>query len=121
MAQLYLGGYRGMYTHFVHADEESEHHRLTDHWLLRHVSGLKGRTPQEVKNAIREGVLKAYDDQHLPYRFTALPKISAHELGLMMASLMFEVMCVGNLFDIDVFDQPNVESYKIHTKKELSK
>lgn len=120
MAQLYLGGYRGMYTHFVYANVEGGHHALSDHWLLDHVHILKKKTPQIVQNAIREGVLRAYDDQKLPYRFTTLEKITAHELGLMMASLMFETMCLGHLFDVDVFTQPNVESYKSYTRNILS-
>lgn len=119
MVQLYLGGYRGMYTHFVYGDVESEHHKLTDHWLLSHVKMLEGHAPKEIRDAIRVGVFKAYDDQKLPYRFTMLPKITAHEIGYLMASLMFEVMLLGELFDVDVFDQPNVESYKSYTREVL--
>ena len=119
MAQLYLGGYRGMYTHFVYADTESEYHTLADHWLLRHTPNLKGHTPQEVKNAIRQGVLQAYDDKKLPYRLTALDKLTAFELGLLMSSLMCEVMVLAHLFDVNAFDQPNVESYKLHTREIL--
>lgn len=120
MAQLYLGGYKGMFTHFIYGDVEHPHHKLSDHWLLEHLPLLKGHTPLEVKHAIREGVLKAYDDQKLPYRLTHLSKITTYELGLLMAREMFSVMCLGALLKVDVFNQPNVESYKLHTRKILS-
>jgi glucose-6-phosphate isomerase len=121
MAQLYLGGYKGMYTHFVYGDVEHAHHKLSDHWLMRHLPMLKDRTPLEVKNAIREGVFKAYDDQKLPYRLSHLPKITAYELGLFMSREMFSVMCLGALFHVDVFNQPNVEAYKSYMRKILLK
>lgn len=121
MAQLYLGGYKGVYTHFVYADTQSEFHKLTDHWLLNHMSFLKGKTPLQIKNAIRSGVLKAYDDQKLMYRMTSFEKVSALELGQLMATMMFETMLLADLCNIDAFDQPAVESYKAHTRTLLSK
>lgn len=120
MTQLYLGGYAGMYTHFLYADTQSEHHALSDHWLMRHLTNLKGHTPTHIKDAIRKGVFQAYDDKKLPYRMTHLPKVTAYELGQFMATQMFEVMCLGALFNVDVFNQPNIESYKAHTRRLLA-
>jgi glucose-6-phosphate isomerase len=34
---------------------------------------------------------------------------------------MLEIMFLGKLFDVDTFNQPNVESYKIEVKKILTK
>lgn len=121
MAQLYLGGYKNMYTNFVYYDEDSSYHVLTKHWLLEHVPFLKGKKFDEVQGAILHGVLKAYDDQKLPYKKTELPKCSAYEIGFLMTSLMAEVMCLAHLLDIDAFDQPSVELYKKHTRKLLNR
>lgn len=121
MTQLYLGGYQGMFTHFVYGDTESTHHKTLDHWLMRHMTMLEGHTPQEVKNAIREGVLKAYSDAKLPHRITHLARISTEEIGELLATLMFEVMCLCHVLGVDAFDQPNVEDYKAHTRAMLQK
>jgi glucose-6-phosphate isomerase len=115
MAQLYLGGYKNMFTHFLYDERDATGEALGSHWLLEHMKTVAGHTPDEVQRAIREGVLKAYDDQKLPYRLTAC-SVTAHEIGHIMASLMLETMCVGRLLEIDVFNQPNVESYKKHTR-----
>jgi len=121
MAQLYLGGYKGMVTHFIYGDIESDHHKFADHWILSHMKQLEGHTPLEIKNIIRESVLKAYNDQRLPYLYTKLPKITAFEIGYFMASEMFTVMVLGALLHVDVFNQPNVEDYKRHIREALAK
>ena len=120
MAQLYLGGYKGLYTHFVCTGNENDTQTLPDHWLLGTLKILKAKTPQKIKDAIMEGTLKAYDDQKLPYRLTSLDEITPYELGFMMSSLMLEVMALADLFNVDAFNQPNVESYKEHTRKILN-
>lgn len=116
MAQLYLGGYKNMYTHFVDYDEKGPYHLLTAHWLIEHVPFLAGSEVLKVKEAIRKGVLQAYDDQKLPYRYTELPKCSAHEIGLLLSSCMCEVMCLAHTLNVNAFDQPSVEFYKKHTR-----
>ncbi len=119
MAQLYLGGYKNMYTHFVCYDENHPYHAPAKHWLLEHVSFLRNKTFDEVNGAIREGVLKAYDDQKLPYRFTELPKCSAYEIGFLLATLMAETMYLAHILDVNAFDQPSVELYKKHMRVAL--
>ena len=41
-------------------------------------------------------------------------------LGEFMQFKMIEMMFLGNLFDVNAFDQPDVEGYKIKTKELLS-
>jgi glucose-6-phosphate isomerase len=120
MAQLYLAGYPNLFTHFVYYTEERTHHVQKGSWLLAHVPFLRGRNFGDVQNAIREGVLQAYTDQKFPYRKTELQKRDAYEIGFLLSSLMFEVMYVAHLFDVDAFDQPSVELYKAHTRNALA-
>lgn len=116
MAQLYLGGYKNMYTYFVDYDETSPYHLLAKHWLIEHVPFLAGSEVLKVKEAIRKGVLQAYDDQKLPYRYSELPKCSAYEIGFLFSSFMCEVMCLAHALNVNAFDQPSVELYKKHTR-----
>ncbi len=119
MAQLYLGGYKNMYTQFVYYNERQPFHIRTAHWLLEHVPFLGGKTFDEVNDAIKHGVLRAYDDQKLAYSYTELPKCTAFEIGFLLESRMCEIMCLGYIFNVDPFDQPSVELYKKHTKSVL--
>lgn len=120
MGQLYLGGYKNCFTHFVTYDDAHPYHLASDHWSMAHMTFLKGKDVRVVKNAITQGTLQAYDDQKLPYSCTVLQKCTAFEIGFLLTSLMYEVMSIGNLFDVNAFDQPNVESYKKHMRSHLN-
>ncbi|QQR65148.1 hypothetical protein IPH92_01025 [Candidatus Kaiserbacteria bacterium] len=119
-AELYLGGYTGIYTHFVYYTERTSARMPQVHWLLEHLPFLKNRKSSVIKDIITEGVLHAYNDQMLPYRYTKLEKCTEYEVGFLLASLMAEVMYIGYLFNIDTFDQPSVEFYKKYVRAELS-
>jgi glucose-6-phosphate isomerase len=121
MAQLYLGGYKGIVTHFVHADSNAGQQKLPEHWLLEAGVMLKGYSPKDINTSIRKGVLKAYDKEKLPYRLTTSGENTAYTVGQLMGSLMLETMLLGHIFDVNVFDQPNVESYKSFTRTLLEK
>ena len=121
MAQLYLGGYKNMYTKFVYYNEHQPFHVLTKHWLLEHVPFLGKKTFDEVNDAIVHGVRRAYDDQKLPYAYIELPKCTAFEIGFLLSSLMCEVMCLAYSLDVAPFDQPAAELYKKHTRRALGR
>lgn len=119
-AELYLGGYTGMYTHFIYYNERSTTRIPQSHWMLDHMPILKGKKADTVKDIITEGVLHAYNDQLLPYRYTKMEKCTEYEVGFLLVSLMAEVMYLGYLFNIDAFDQPSVEFYKKYVRAELN-
>ena len=120
IAELYLGGYQGIYTHFVHYKEGNADKTPRRHWLLEHVPFLNHKKGAEVKHIITESVLHAYNDQKLSYRSTELMKPSEYEIGFLLASLMAEVMYLGYLFDVHTFDQPSVEFYKKYVRAALT-
>lgn len=120
IVELYLGGYAGIYTHFVYYNERTTARMPVNHWLLDHIPFLKSKKATAVKDIITEGVLHAYNDQMLPYRYTKLKKCTEHEIGYFLASMMAEVMYLGYLFNIDTFGQPSVEFYKKYVRAELS-
>lgn len=119
-AELYLGGYAGIYTHFVYYSEHATTRMPQNHWMLEHMPILKSKKATVVKDIITEGVLHAYNDQMLPYRYTKMEKCTEFEVGFLLASLMAEVMYLGYLFNIDAFDQPSVEFYKKYVRAELN-
>lgn len=121
IAQLYLGGYKGIYTHFFFTEREEESlSRSMDHWLFTNTSHLKNHSLREVKDAIREGVIASYTEEKLPFSITKFTSDTAFEIGECMAARMYEVMLLAQLLDVNAFDQPNVESYKKHTHTHLS-
>jgi glucose-6-phosphate isomerase len=69
---------------------------------------------------IREGVKKAYTKQGLPFTEIAFEHISENELGQFLQFKMCEMMYLGKLLNVNTFDQPHVELYKVETKAILA-
>jgi glucose-6-phosphate isomerase len=122
MAQLYLGGLTGTFTHFVRLGEvaETSTHAVPT-WLVAHIPELSRHTSVNVKQAITEGVIAAYADASLPTCDTVLSGVTPYEIGTFMAASMYEVMMIAHLLGVNAFDQPEVERYKTHTKALLSR
>lgn len=116
VGQLYMSGFDGVYTDFVTFDDEDTDFDIPN----KGVSKTYGRFGvQEVATAIYGGVMAAYQEKSLPYRSTIFDEDLAYSLGLFMAMRMRETMYVANLMDVNAFNQPNVELYKIKTREIL--
>lgn len=120
MTELYLGGYKNMYTHFLSYSEGESFSVSGSHWLVNHMPFLKEKKSTVINGAIKTGVIQAYDDQKLPYRVTEMESCSAYEVGKLLNAFMVEVMCLASALDIDPFNQPSVELYKKHTRVTLN-
>lgn len=118
VGQLYMSGVPDTLTDFVTFDDE-----MIDIKIARTnkiATTLQGRTLQEVSTALYGGVMAAYQERNLPYRATIFEESLPYSLGLFMAMRLREVMYLSHLLQVNAFDQPNVELYKIKTKEILS-
>jgi glucose-6-phosphate isomerase len=113
IGQLYLSGFSGVYTDFVTFDDESVDFKIPKQGLAKQFSKF---TAQEVTTAIYGGVVGAYHEKQFAHRTTIFEDELAYELGLFMAMRMRETMYVAELLNLNAFDQPNVELYKVKTK-----
>jgi glucose-6-phosphate isomerase len=120
MAQLALGGPFDKFTTFVrveHANADVQVPRLSDYASL--VSGIQGRSLDEIMHAILKGVQAAYRKGNRPFVEVVLPDKTAYSIGQFMQFKMMETMFLGALCEVNPFDQPNVEAYKRETRKLL--
>lgn len=116
VGQLYLSGFAGVYTDFVTFDDDSINYSIPK----KGVSKMYGKfDAQEVATAIYGGVMAAYKTRSLPYRSTIFDEKLPYSLGLFMGMRMLETMYVAELMNLNAFDQPNVELYKIKTREIL--
>ncbi|PIT92138.1 MAG: hypothetical protein COU08_03970 [Candidatus Harrisonbacteria bacterium CG10_big_fil_rev_8_21_14_0_10_42_17] len=120
VGQLYLGGPRNAFTTFVWGrgvlSTAAVPREVTFPGL---VSGIAGKSMEHIMDAILEGVKVAYKKNKLPFAELVVSEISPMMLGGFMQMKMIEVMFLGILLNVNSFDQPNVESYKVETKKIL--
>ena len=122
MAQLYLGGPYDKFTSFVHIEKNNNDVFLpneSDYESL--VSSIQDRSMEEIMDAILKGTQMAYIKGNRPFVDISLLDKSEEVIGQFLQFKMMEMMYLGAFMNVNPFDQPNVEAYKIETKKILSK
>ena len=120
MAQLYLGGPYDKFTTFVRVEENNSDTRVPDfHEYSQLVNGIQGKQLSEIMDAILKGVQTAFTKGKRPFVEVVLPDKSAFSIGQFLQFKMMEMMYLGFLMGVNPFDQPNVEAYKVETRKIL--
>ncbi len=121
MAQLYYGGPKDKITTFVYAKSNADEVRILDEMLMTElVEGIAGKSAKQIMDAIFTGAKIAMENAEMPYTEVVMDDISEYSLGEFLQFKMIEMMYLGKLLNVNTFDQPNVESYKIETKKILN-
>ena len=122
VGQLYLGGPKDKLTTFVAAPNTLVRVTVPEHRIFPDlVPMIDGKTAENVMDAILEGVKVAYQKAELPYMQVTLDAINEESLGAFLQFKMLEMMYLGVLLNVNSFDQPNVEAYKVETKRILEK
>lgn len=121
VGQLYLGGPRDKVTTFVAVEQDNHALTLPQYAAFENlVAKIQGKSVSSIFMAILQGVQTAYKNEGLPFMTIMLPKKEARYIGSLMQMQMLEIIYLGYIFNIDPFDQPQVELYKKETRKILS-
>lgn len=118
VGQLYLGGPKDKLTTFVRFPQDPSV-KTPKRGTFPLVSGVHGIPVASATDAIQRGVKRAYEKKGLPYMDIELPDGSPKSLGSFLQFKMIEVMLLGQLMNVNAFDQPNVELYKQETRRIL--
>ena len=120
MAQLYLGGPFDKFTTFIKVNNSKSNRIIPDFSdYSKLVDGIQKKPLADVMDAILQGIQTAYMKGKRPFTEIILPDKSAFSVGELLQFKMMEIMYLGFLLNVNPFNQPNVESYKIETKKIL--
>lgn len=122
IAQLYLGGPFDKLTHFVRLERNRNKLKLPNKSEFSNILPyLSGKRYEEVMKAIYAGVTKSFAMGKRPFCEIILKDKSPYSIGQFLMMQMMEVMYLGRLMGVNVFDQPDIESYKEETRRILSK
>ncbi len=119
VGQLYLGGPKNKITTFIYGENTKYEAIVPPKTAFKLVEVIEGKHIHDIMQAIVEGTKKAYTKQGLPFMEIVLDTVSEGELGEFMQFKMMEMMYLGRLMEINTFNQPHVELYKVETKKIL--
>jgi glucose-6-phosphate isomerase len=120
MLQFYFGGPRDRMTVFV-PPSISLGAKVSEHPFNALIPGLEGRDMKEVLDAIYVGVRSAYREHGLAAMEVKPSDFGAKFIGAFMQWQMCAVAALGDSWDVNAFDQPNVEDYKKVTREILAK
>lgn len=62
----------------------------------------------------------AYEKSKRPFCTIELPELTPYYIGQLLQMYMIEMIYLGYLLEVDLFDQPNVELYKKEVRKILA-
>lgn len=119
IAQLHLGGPNDTFHSFIRVANLRKVQVPDNKELEAIVHHTSNRPVSEILDAIYIGIREAFLEKKRPLSEIVLNEVSEKSLGAYMQLMMMEVMYLGALEGINPFDQPNVEDYKVITKKEL--
>jgi len=74
----------------------------------------------EIKKAQKKSLIQAFKNKRLPYREFIVKEFSEEVLGELFSIFILETIIIGNLLNLNPYNQPAVEQVKISTKKLLS-
>ncbi|MFT4326301.1 MAG: hypothetical protein ACMXYK_02260 [Candidatus Woesearchaeota archaeon] len=117
MAQLYLGGPRDKFIMFILPKYDNS--VMVKKTSMRINMAVQEKSLSEIMDAICFGFQKALQVQKRPYSTITITVRKAYDFGYLLQMKMLEIMILGNLMYVNPFDQPNVEEYKVFTKKAL--
>lgn len=120
-AQLYLAGPYATFTKFITVEKNKSNLVLPrDASMDRLVPHIQGKELKTLMSAIYQGVTAAFAKNERPFCALNLPEKNAYTIGQVLQFKMIEIIYLGALLDVNVFDQPQVELYKQETRKILA-
>jgi glucose-6-phosphate isomerase len=84
------------------------------------VSEINRKSLMNILDATLEGTKAAFRRGKRPFIEVTLPDKSEYPIGQLLQFKMIETIYIGQLLDVNPFDQPNVESYKGETRRILA-
>lgn len=119
MGQLYLGGSKQIFTLFVRTEGGREFVVPRERVFPQLLPMIKAKSVTEIQKAILAGTKTAYSERERLFIEWRMASTSAYELGYFMQTMMTATIYSGRLLNVNPFDQPDVEAYKMKTKELL--
>lgn len=114
--QLYVEGPRDKAFTFLTVERFAGDHQIpTDKSLPDDIQFLGGHSLAELLHAEQKATEYALTLAGRLHRKIIMPELNAYTLGQLLLLLMWETAYMGELLDINAFDQPGVEEGKIGT------
>ena len=118
LLQLYLDGPRNN-LFYIFSSEEDKTNKLNTKKFDIKLDFLKNKSLSQIKDVQKRALIQIFLKKKIPFREIHIKKFSEENLGELFSFCMLETAIIGNLANINPFNQPAVEQVKILSKKLL--
>ena len=118
LLQLYLDGPKDkLFYIFYH--EEKPDLKINTKKFVTNINYLHNKSLNKVKKAQKNALIQSLKKNRIPFREFELKKITEETLAELFSYFILETVIIGNLLNLNPYNQPAVEQVKINTKKLL--
>ena len=103
--QMFMGGHKNEFFTLVKVNEDREKAKLA----------ISSKTLDAVYTAVKE----SFKSKHIPFMELTLEDFSEKTLGAFIQHKMLETLYLAKLFNVNAFNQPDIEEYKLRTAEIL--
>ncbi len=119
LLQLYLDGPKDKIFHIFSLEKNSQIKIFTKK-IDQKISFLNNHKLHSIKIAQKNALIKSFKKNNIPFREFKIKRVNEQTLGELFSYFMLETIIVGELLNINPYNQPAVEDVKINTKQILS-
>jgi len=117
MLQLYLDGPRDKLYSLFYIKELSQELPEYNTCLLKELDYIAGKSLTHIHTANFKATKYALINRNSPVRSVILKDLSAHTIGALVTHSMLEIIMLGQMMQINPFNQPGVELIKTKSKQ----
>ena len=119
LMQLYLDGPKDK-LFYIFSTKSINQLKTKKNIFGKHFKYAENKYFSKTKEAQKKALIQVLKYKKIPYQEFIINKKNEETLGELFSYFMMETILVGNLLNINPFDQPAVEQVKMLTKKYLS-
>ena len=119
LLQLYLDGPKDKLFHIFSINSKTNEQVVTNK-ILKNKYFLNKKKLNVIKEAQKNALIQSLKKKEIPFREFEIKNISETTLGELFSYFMLETIIIGELTNINPYNQPAVEQVKILTKKNLT-
>ena len=116
--QLYLDGFKNNFFTFFYVHEKNSQ-KINNKNLSKNQKFLKNKNLSNIIYAQKNATEKVFNKKNIPFRSFEIKKRNENTLGELFCFFILETILLGNLLNVNPYDQPSVELIKMETNKFL--
>jgi glucose-6-phosphate isomerase len=121
--QLQLGGPKSFVSIFIRERNNKQgdlSHQINDEFIVEKLAHLTGRSLGDVRSAFGQAVTDSFAEADRPFIDITVPQLNLERIGQFLLLEQAVVMYLGELMNVNAFNQPQVETYKDKTRDILA-